>query len=105
MQHILFGQDVRVRRNLRNMQFLYLAVVVSVLLLSAVMVFLWCRMKVVGIGYEISKASVEKKALIDKNNRLRIELGKLKSPERIERVAKAELGLIYPASERIVTVR
>ncbi|MEK6790264.1 MAG: cell division protein FtsL [Deltaproteobacteria bacterium] len=105
MQHILFGQDVRVRRNLRNMQFLYLAVVVSVLLLSAVMVFIWCRMKVVNIGYEISKASVEKKALIDKNNRLRIELGKLKSPERIERAAKAELGLIYPASERMVTVR
>lgn len=87
------------------MQFLYLAVVVSVLLLSAVMVFIWCRMKVVNIGYEISKASVEKKALIDKNNRLRIELGKLKSPERIERAAKAELGLIYPASERMVTVR
>ena len=105
MQHILFGQDVRVRRNLRNMQFLYLAVVVSVLLLSAVMVFIWCRMKVVNIGYEISKASVEKKALIDKNNRLRIELGKLKSPERIERAAKAELGLIYPAPERMVTVR
>ncbi len=105
MQHILFGQDVRVRRNLRNMQFLYLAVVVGVLLLSAVMVFIWCRMKVVDIGYEISKASVEKKALMDKNNRLRIELGKLKSPERIERVARAELGLIYPASERIVTVR
>lgn len=105
MQGILFGQDIRVRRNLRNMRFLCLAVAIGVILLSAIMVFLWCRMKVVNTGYEILKASAEKKALIEKNQRLRIELGRLKSPERIERAARAELGLVYPASERIVTVR
>lgn len=102
---VLTGQDVKVRRDLRDLSFLYFSVFSAFVLICVALVFLWSRMTVVNTGYEISKANSVRAGLIDQNKRLRLEFMKLKSPERIEKIASTELGLVHPTGERIINIR
>lgn len=103
---VLVGQDIKLRRNLRDMSFIYLSVLGAFAAVAVVVfAFLWSRLMVVNTAYEISKANSERSALIEQNKRLRIEFMGLKSPERIEKMAREELQLVNPSSEQIVTVR
>lgn len=102
---VLTAQDIRVRRNLKDMSFIllsFLSAVVVVVILGAI---LWSRLTVTNLGYEISKANNSRSALIEQNKRLKLEYMKLKSPERIERVALEELNLVHPKGEQIINVR
>ncbi len=101
----LAGQRVRTRRNLRDMSFFYTALAVVVFSLAVASVFLWSRLMVVNLGYEISKANSERGSLIERNKRLNLAYVTLKSPERIERIATKELGLVYPTGAQVVRIR
>lgn len=105
MTGVLTSQEVRARRNPRDMKFIYVSVLVSFAVLMSVFSFLWSRLMVVNIGYEISKANSARAALVEKNKRLRVEFMKLKSPERIEKIAAGELQLVRPTAEQIVNAK
>lgn len=102
---VLSGQDVRTKRDVKDMSFLYFSVLVSVMAVLIVFAFMWSRLMVVNAGYEISRANSARAALMEQNKRLRLEHLRLKSPERIENIAAGELGLMNPKSEQIVTIR
>ena len=102
---VLISQDVKVKRDLKDFTFFYAALVSGGVILCFTFVFLWSRMTVVKLGYEISKANSASGALTEKRSRLKFEYEKLKSPERVEKIAMNELGLIYPTGERIINLR
>lgn len=102
---VLTGQDVRTRRDVKDMGFLYVAVLAAVAAVLVISGFLWSRLLVVNTAYEISRANSARSELIEQNKRLKLEYLRLKSPERVERIATAELGLINPKGEQIVTLK
>lgn len=102
---VLTGQAVRTRRDVKDMSFLYFAVLVSAAAVLITFAFVGVRLMVVNTGYEISKANSARAALMEQNKRLKLDYLRLKSPERIEKIATAELGLVNPSSGQIVTLR
>ena len=58
--------------------------------------FTWARVQSVNIGYEITAANRRYEQLIATRNSLKIEQARLKSPERITRIATERLGLFFP---------
>jgi cell division protein FtsL len=58
----------------------------------------------VRVGYEISGASHQHEALLALQGSLRVELASLKSPERIEKIAKKQLGLVTPTPEQMIII-
>lgn len=102
---VLTAQDVRTRRDVKDLSFLYFSVLVAVAAVLIIFAFLWSRLMVVNTGYEISKANSNRASLMEQNKRLKLDYLRLKSPERIEKIATAELGLINSRSEQIVTIR
>jgi cell division protein FtsL len=102
---VLSSQRVRARRDLRDLRFVYVAVMVSIAALAVVFAFLWGRLAFVDAGYAISKANTARSALLEKNKRLRVEFMRLKSPERIERIAQDELALVHPTAAQTVNLR
>ncbi|MEK6532088.1 MAG: cell division protein FtsL [Deltaproteobacteria bacterium] len=102
---MLNAQDVRSRRNPRDLSFAFFSILLVFAFIVVASVFLWSRLGVVNIGYGISKANEERSALIEKNKRLRLELTRLKSPERIEKVAHEDLLLSPPTGEQIVDIK
>jgi cell division protein FtsL len=63
------------------------------------------RYRVIRTGYAIGKTLAEKRALEEETRKLRLELSLLRSPERVERLAREKLGMVRPDPERIRVVR
>jgi len=79
--------------------FIYLAVLLAVSLF-----FVWSRLTVVNLEYDISRLGVELREVEQEQKRLRLESAHLRSPVRIEKVAVSELGLRMPSLEQIILV-
>ena len=79
-----------------------------VLLLSLFMVELllsaWFRVHCVQTGYAIGKENRKAQELVSLQNSLRIELARLKAPERISYIARNQLGLNMPGPEQTIVV-
>ena len=73
-----------------------LALLVMVLIGCAVFVTVWRRVAFIEIGYEIRKLEKAETGLLHQQKELEIEKAMLSSPERIEKVARAKLGLREP---------
>lgn len=67
--------------------------------------FAWSRTQHRATGYAIMKQSSEHKALVSRQKNLKIEVAVLKSPQRIERIARNRMGLSTPGQNQILTVR
>jgi cell division protein FtsL len=67
--------------------------------------YVWSRIQVIRLGYEISNAVKEEKALTEANKRLRLEIATLKSYARIEKFAVEELRMAKPKPEQVIVIR
>ncbi|CAN2041886.1 Cell division protein FtsL domain-containing protein [Candidatus Magnetomoraceae bacterium gMMP-15] len=65
------------------------------------LVYAWCRVQYVQTGYEIREQESRRQKIMSLQNELKIEMARLKSPDRIMRIANEQLGLVMPANEQI----
>lgn len=64
--------------------------------------YIWSRIQVVNIGYEINRGFAFKEKLIEENKKLTLEAAILKSPVRLESMAKNELKMDLPQKSQIL---
>ena len=64
--------------------------------------YTWCRVQCVRTGYEITQVRNQYLKLNTVQYNLKIEIARLKSPERIVKKAKEELGLVMPTTKQMV---
>jgi cell division protein FtsL len=69
------------------------------------LVYVWERVQVISVGYEIESLKKEKEALVKVNKGLQIEAATLTSPDRIETIAGKDIGMKPAASEQIILVK
>ena len=83
-----------------------LVIIVPLLfLIVSALFFVWSRIQVIQLGYEISLALKQGRALDEGNKRLRLEIATLKSYPRIEKIAVEELGLSKPRPDQVIVIR
>ena len=78
--------------------------VVMVLFFAQALLYVWCRVQCVNAGYGIESEMRRRQALTKERNTLDIEMARLKSPERIETIARTRLGLVMPDAQQTVTL-
>jgi cell division protein FtsL len=78
-------------------------VALLVVFMAELLVYSWCRVQYVHTGYEIAEARLEQQRLRAVHNELKIEEARLRSPERIRRIAH-DRGLIVPSAGQVVVV-
>lgn len=81
-----------------------LLLVLMVLFFGEALFYAWCRVQCVNAGYGIDRETGRHQALLKARNTLKIELARLKSPERIETIARSQLGLVRPNARQTVTL-
>ena len=84
---------------------LFLAAAVIIIALLFILFYLWSRLIVISLGYEIAKTNKERVELMADNKRLKLEILSLKSPQRIEALALDRLGLVYPKGEQVIIIK
>jgi len=78
-----------------------LTIVAGVLL---VFVFVWERVDVVRVGYQIERLKTQKVLLERERDQLQVKFSALTAPERIAKVATEKLGLVPPQQGQVLMV-
>jgi len=80
------------------------AISVVGLLVATSLFCVWSRTETVRQGYAMSEVAGEIRKLSEESEALRAEVARLKSPDRIETIATAGLGMQFPSREQIRVV-
>lgn len=86
------------RRHIRQLSAL---VAIGVMLAVA---FVWIRIQVIQLGYEVSRIRKETTELGQLKNLIEAQVITLKSPARMEAVGRDKLGMRLPKSDEIIFV-
>ena len=78
-----------------------LTIVAGVML---VFVFVWERVDVVRLGYQIERLKTQKVLLERERDQLQVKFSALTAPERIARMATEKLGLVPPQQGQVLIV-
>src|SRR2546427_3372480 len=65
----------------------------------------WQHYQWIQYGYRIEEAQKKKDQLAEIGRQLRLERASLRSPQRIDSIARGELGMVVPAPGQLVTFR
>ncbi len=84
--------------------FPYLMVVM--VLLTLVSVFhVWSRARVIDLNLQLAELNSQLKESQQEQFRLKLEVASLKTPARIESLAKGELGMALPTDQQVVILK
>ena len=79
-------------------------VLVLALFVGELLFYTWCRVQCVQVGIAISSERRKTEELKTLQNSLKIELARLKAPERISYIARKKLGLDMPEPSKTIMV-
>ncbi|MFZ0134199.1 MAG: hypothetical protein WAK95_16790 [Desulfobacterales bacterium] len=79
-------------------------VLLMAIFISELLLYTWFRVQCTQLGYETSRAIETQHRQVMLQNNLKIELARLKSPERIVKIAKDRFGLAMPRAEQIISL-
>jgi cell division protein FtsL len=75
-------------------------------LLTLVSIFhVWSRVKVIDLNLQLTDVNSQLKEEQQEQNRLKLEVASLKTPARIESLAKGDLGMALPTDQQVVIVK
>ena len=78
-------------------------VLILIIFTIQLMGYTWSRIQCLQIGYEISEEAEKYQSQLVLQNNLKIEIARLKSPERIAKRAQ-EVGMISPKPEQTIII-
>ncbi|QOX77901.1 cell division protein FtsL [Trichlorobacter lovleyi] len=79
---------------------------VCMLLLTVVSIFhVWSRFRLIELNLQIGEASRQLKDLEQEQKQLKLEAESLKTPARIEVIAKRDLGMTVPQDQQVILVK
>jgi cell division protein FtsL len=87
----------------RHRMVFILWIALMVFLMAELLVYTWCRVQYVRTGYEVTEATKEHERLMELHRKLQVEEARLRSPERIMRIAR-QRGLVMPDSKQVVVI-
>ncbi|MCS6896978.1 MAG: cell division protein FtsL [Nitrospira sp.] len=72
--------------------------------LCLVLAFVWERVDIVRVGYQIERLKAEKVRLERSRDELRVQLSALSAPDRIAKMATERLGMVLPHDGQVILV-
>ncbi|MDO9515320.1 MAG: cell division protein FtsL [Syntrophales bacterium] len=80
-------------------------IMVALLFMATALIYVWFRVSITNIDYRIAGEMHSRDTLLEENRKLKVEIATLKSPRRIESIARAKLGMSYPERDQVIFLR
>lgn len=80
-------------------------VLLAAVIMGGVLVYVWERVEIVRVGYQIERLKAKRVVLQREHDELQVKLSALSAPERLARVANERLGLVPPRHGQVVMVK
>lgn len=92
----------RAQKNIRKLKLTGVWFILLLVFIAELFSYTWCRVQCVRIGYEITKEINNNQRIITLQNKLKVELARLKSPKRLAEIASRKLNLTRPTPKQII---
>lgn len=92
------------KRSAQTSKALSMGMIVMAVFITELFFYTWCRVQCTGLGYEIRRTEQQHQKLGSIKSNFKIELARLRSPDRIAKKAREDLGLINPTPNQMVTM-
>lgn len=80
-------------------------IILVVVVITEVFFYTWCHVQSTHMGYRITSQLKQEKELKALQEKLRLELAQLRTPERIMKIASRQLGLVLPDTDQVIVVK
>ena len=70
----------------------------------ALLAYTWQRYECLDMRYQLQQTSQQQAKVLELNRELRVELATLRSPERIDLLARNQLGMTVPQPAQIISI-
>ncbi|HQK99803.1 MAG TPA: cell division protein FtsL [Smithellaceae bacterium] len=80
-------------------------IVVAVTLMLVALVYVGSHIRMTQMEYRIAETISLKEKLVEEQKKLKLEHAMLKSPQRIEVIARKQLQMVYPDKEQVIVLK
>lgn len=80
-----------------------ISVILGLVLISVF--FVWSRQQVLNLQYDIANLESSIRSAQQEATNLQVEVTMLRQPQRIEKLARTDLGLVMPDPRKIIVIR
>ena len=92
------------KRKQRNPKVIIACLLLMFAFIAELLFYTWCRVQYVRVKYEITEQTNRIRKLSAMQDNLKIELARLKSPQRIAKIARTQLGLVTPTPKQTILI-
>ena len=92
------------KRKQRNPKVIIACLFLMFAFIVELLFYTWCRVQYVRVNYEITEQTNRIRKLSAMQDNLKIELARLKSPQRITKIARTQLGLVTPTPKQMIVI-
>jgi len=97
-------KNIKKQRIKRDPKAIMTCLVIMLVFIAELLFYTWCRVQSVKMKYDIAELTETSRKLSAMQDSLKIELARLKSPQRIAKIARTQLGLITPTPKQTIVL-
>jgi len=101
---MLSTQGVAKKSQLERNKLIRRVVILLLVITVSALFCVWSRVRIIQLGYDVSKLGDQADELMTKQNHLQVEVDRLTSPRRLQKVGVEYLQMHPPSSNEIVFI-
>ncbi|EKD22174.1 MAG: hypothetical protein ACD_87C00126G0002 [uncultured bacterium] len=78
---------------------------ITTVLMAVLLIYVWSHIHMTELEYQIARELSSKEQYSEEQAKLKVELATLKSPQRIEIIAREKLQMTYPGREQVILLK
>jgi cell division protein FtsL len=78
---------------------------IATIVMAVLLIYVWSHIHMTELEYQIARELNNKEQLTEEQAKLKVELATLKSPQRIEIIAREKLQMTYPGREQVILLK
>ncbi|MBN1381431.1 MAG: cell division protein FtsL [Deltaproteobacteria bacterium] len=80
-------------------------IIISLTLMAVALLYVWSRIHMTQLEYRVAEEISIQEKLLEEQKKLKVEYATLKSPQRIEAIARDKLHMTYPERDQVVIIK
>jgi cell division protein FtsL len=78
---------------------------IASVLMAVALLYVWSHIHMTELEYQTARELSSREQITDEQTKLKVELATLKSPQRIETIAREKLQMTYPEREQVIMLK
>lgn len=78
---------------------------IAAVLMAVALLYVWSHIHMTELDYQIAREISSREQLMEEQAKLKLEMATMKSPQRIETIARDKLEMTYPEREQVILLK